>query len=97
LKLYHCNQEIIMPTNKGKDKDKIQLDKKEDDRRKIIDDLNAKIQSLYEMNYQIQESLEQSRQQLEDNHRKRVKKMKAQLNKMIDKGDVESLGIDCDV
>ncbi|RGP74808.1 d-lactate dehydrogenase cytochrome [Fusarium longipes] len=90
-------EERTMPTDKGKAKVKANPANKEDDRRKVIDDLHAKIQSLYTMNDEINKSLQESRDHLENIHRKRVKNMKSRLEKMIDKGDVQPLGTDCSV
>lgn len=83
-----------MPSNKGKEK--AQPDNKADDIRKQLTELEAKIQDLYTQRDQLDMGLEQGRHELYRIGEQRTKKLKAQLQKMVEQGAVEPLSINHD-
>ncbi|GKU00549.1 unnamed protein product [Fusarium langsethiae] len=75
----------------SKSKDEAQSDTKDDDRRKLIDDLEAKIKNLQSMSDDVEYDLLKLHHELYNISQKRAENLKARIKKMIKEGDVEPL------
>ncbi|KAH7005885.1 hypothetical protein EDB82DRAFT_100203 [Fusarium venenatum] len=82
-----------MSTNKNK----VQSDTKEDERRKLIENLDTKIKNLHNISDDVEYGLLKLQSELYNISQKRTKNLKARIKKMIEEGNVESLanGHDC--
>ncbi|KAL6919499.1 hypothetical protein FSST1_003525 [Fusarium sambucinum] len=81
----------------SKNKNKVQSDTKEDERRKLIENLDRTIKNLHNISDDVEYGLLKIQWGLYNISQKRTKNLKARVKKMIEEGNVEPLanGHDC--